>query len=327
MPIKTRLRADVLVVGAGMAGLTAARLLQSSGKEVLILEKGRGPGGRMASRRIGNSTFDHGAQFITARSARFSAAIMDWQRAGVAHSWCQGFSAEAGGHTRWRGKPAMNAIPKHLCQELSIQQETKIVSLGHDGKEWQVGSDNGGWFGAPNLLLTAPVPQSLELIDTGNIRLESVLRQQLQGIEYERCFAVMAELGGPSLVPAPGGFAPAEGDVAWIADNQKKGISASPAVTIHSTHAFSMAHWEADRETVGLSLIAAASAWLGEVPQSFQIHGWKYSKPRNIFPQPCVVAQQQPLLVLAGDAFAGPKVEGAALSGWAAAEAILNHKM
>ena len=318
-------RAEVLVVGAGMAGLTAAQVLQSAGKAVLLLEKGRGPGGRMATRRIGERTFDHGAQFITARSARFAAAIRDWQSAGVAEAWCAGFSAEADGHTRWRGRPAMNAIPKYLGRELAIQLETKLVSLSHDGHEWQVNSEAGGRFYAPILLLTAPVPQSLELVESGTVRLDSPLRQQLAAIAYERCFAVMAELNQPSGLPAPGGLAPAAGDVAWIADNQRKGISARPAVTIHGTPAFSMAHWEAEREQVGLALIQAASAWLGERPTAFQVHGWKYSKPTTIFPQPCVVAHQKPLLVLAGDAFGGPKVEGAALSGWAAAEAILNH--
>ena len=65
--------ADVLVIGAGMAGLIAAAELQRAGRRVLVLDKGRGVGGRLASRRIGEASFDHGAQFITARTPRFAA--------------------------------------------------------------------------------------------------------------------------------------------------------------------------------------------------------------------------------------------------------------
>ena len=75
------LNADVLVIGAGMAGLTAATELRSRGLRVLMLDKGRGVGGRLASRRIGEATFDHGAQFITARDRRFAAAMHRWRQA------------------------------------------------------------------------------------------------------------------------------------------------------------------------------------------------------------------------------------------------------
>lgn len=71
---------DVLVIGAGMAGLTAAMALRRAGRSVHVLDKGRGVGGRMASRRIGDATFDHGAQFITARDPRFVAAIGEWEQ-------------------------------------------------------------------------------------------------------------------------------------------------------------------------------------------------------------------------------------------------------
>jgi len=318
-------RSEILVMGAGLAGLAASGLLQNSGKEVRIAEKGHGVGGRMATRRAGDATFDHGAQFITARSARFSNAIRVWEEAGIAESWCKGFSAEADGHTRWRGKPSMTAIPKHLSRDLSIELETEVVSLDHDGTEWRVVTRDGREIFAKIMIMTAPVPQSLALIDIGNFRLEHELRQQLEGLDYERCIAVMATLAVPSLVPAPGGFAPGDGPISWIADNQKKGISARPAVTIHGTDSFSLSHWAEDREKAGLKLIEAARSWLGGTPESFQVHGWKYSKPKTVFPEACVVAHQKPLLILAGDAFGGPKVEGAALSGWAAAETVLNH--
>jgi renalase len=59
-----------IVVGAGMAGLVAARELSAASRRVVVLDEGSGVGGPMATRRIGDGTFDHGAQFFTVRSAR-----------------------------------------------------------------------------------------------------------------------------------------------------------------------------------------------------------------------------------------------------------------
>jgi hypothetical protein len=133
----------------------------------------------------------------------------------------------------------------------------------------------------------------------------------------------MAVLAGPSRLAPPGGLAPSDGPIAWIADNQLKGISAEPAVTIHATHAFSLEHWERDRQESGRRLLDAANDWLGTDVRTFQVHGWLYSKPLQLDECRCAIVSQVPPLVLAGDAFAGPRVEGAALSGWAAAEAVL----
>lgn len=95
-------------------------------------------------------------------------------------------------------------------------------------------------------------------------------------------------------------------------------------MTIHATHAFSLEHWDRDREESARALLDAAAPWLGAGITTFQVHGWRYSKPMRVDEAPFVLASQSPPLVLAGDAFAGPLVEGAALSGWAAAEAILS---
>lgn len=113
-----------------------------------------------------------------------------------------------------------------------------------------------------------------------------------------------------------------ERPIAWIADNQRKGISATPSITIHASHSFSVAHWEQDRQLSGRQLLDAAESWLGAGILAFQVHGWRYSKPMQVAEQPCLIVRHDPLLVIAGDGFAGPRVEGAALSGWAAAEAI-----
>ena len=59
---------DVLIVGAGLAGLCAARELQRAGRSICVLDKARGVGGRLASRRMGDAVLDHGAQYFTVRS-------------------------------------------------------------------------------------------------------------------------------------------------------------------------------------------------------------------------------------------------------------------
>jgi renalase len=313
---------DVLVVGAGMAGVLAAAELTRAGARVLVLDKGRSVGGRLASRRVGAATFDHGAQFITARTPRFAALVQECQEAGVIAEWCRGFAARADGHARWRGHPTITAVVKYLARGLEVLLERQVVALRGSEDRWTAESQLGEVFSARSVLLTPPLPQSLSIMEAGGLTLDAETRARLEGIEYERCLAVMAVLSGPSRLAPPGGLAPVDSPIAWIADNQRKGISATPSVTIHATDAFSVEHWKRDRQESGRQLLTAAEPWLGTGILTFQVHGWRYSKPKQVVEQPCLIVRHDPPLVIAGDAFAGPRVEGAALSGWAAAEAI-----
>jgi renalase len=313
---------DVLVIGAGMAGLCAAQALKEAGRKPLIVDKGRGIGGRMATRRIGDATFDHGAQFATTRDRRFAEVLESAKAAGAAAEWCRGFTKDADGHPRWRGVPGMASLAKHLAAGLEITQQAQVTALEKAADHWIVKLADGQTWSAAAIVLTAPVPQALALLKAGSVELEPAMQDRLAALQYERCLAVMAVLDGPSRVPPPGGLAFSEGPISWIADNQQKGVSATPAVTLHATDAFSVANWERDRDEVARELLAAADEWLGAAVVSFQIHGWRFSKPLVTDPQPCAVVSQHPPLVLAGDAFAGPRVEGAAVSGWAAVAAV-----
>lgn len=319
-------RSCVVVVGAGMAGLSAANVLRLGGVRVLVLDKGRGVGGRMASRRIDGATFDHGAQFIISRDSRFTALVERGRRDGAVEEWFRDGAGTADGDIRWRGKPAISAMAKLLAPELELHLETTVTAVHREGFCWRVETDSGFRFTAGAVVLTAPVPQSLRLLDAGDIVIDSKIRARLEAIQYDRCLAVMAILEAPSRIPVPGFITPAQGPIASISDNQVKGISAEPAVTIHATPEFSLEHWDADRQVSGRTLLDAASPWIGSGIKTFQVHGWRYSKPIRTDEELCAVANQLPPLILAGDAFGGSSVEGAALSGWAAAEVLLiNH--
>jgi predicted NAD/FAD-dependent oxidoreductase len=313
---------EILIIGAGMAGLTAASDLQQSGYNPLVIDKGRGVGGRMASRRIGRATFDHGAQFMTASVPRFVTAMEQWQKSNVVGEWFRTSEETVESCPRWRGNPAMTSIPKHLSGHVDVLLSSRIISLHSDPKGWKAMLERRKSVFAEAVLLTPPVPQSLALLDAGEVLLPSKARTELEGIEYDPCLAVMAVLDGPTRIPEPGYIERKEGPIAWIADNQMKGVSEVPAVTIHATAAFSRDHWEDDRQKSGQKLLRTAEAWLGSGVIDYQVHGWLYSKPVRAEESLCRILSQSPPLVLAGDAFAGPSVEGASISGWSAADSL-----
>ncbi|MEJ5225983.1 MAG: FAD-dependent oxidoreductase, partial [Anaerolineales bacterium] len=218
---------DILIVGAGVAGLLAAADLQANGFRPLVVDKGRGVGGRLATRRIGTAAFDHGAQFITARTPRFAALLDSWRAQGVLAEWYRG--AEDA-HIRWRGAPGMTAPAKHLAQSLNVRLEMKLLALHPEQTGWRAVFENGETLTARAALLTAPVPQSLAVLDAGGVRLEAATRAQLEAIDYEPCIAVMAALHAPSRLPSPGFLRLESEPIAWLADNQTKGVSAVPSI-------------------------------------------------------------------------------------------------
>lgn len=319
----TDCNADVLVIGAGMAGLIAARELREAGRSVTILDKGRGPGGRMATRRIGNATFDHGAQCFTLTESLPGSGPLRQRLGESLVEWLPPTAPGTDSRCRWRGTPSMSAIAKHLAHGLDLHLETPVTALHQDRNCWIATTPAGGTFAASAILLTPPVPQALALLDTGGFAPAPELRSRLDAIEYDRCLAVLAVLEGPSHIPPPGALAPASGPLAWITDNQLKGISSETAVTLHATPAFSLEHWDRDRTETGHLLLAAAAEWLGAPVRSFQVHGWRYSQARVVDADRCLTLRTRPPLVLAGDGFGGGGVDGAALSGLAAAKTIL----
>jgi renalase len=339
---------EVIVIGAGIAGLSAARELAAAGRSVLVLDKGRGLGGRMATRRLGPAVFDHGAQFFTVRGRAFGGIVAEAHAAGSVKEWCRGFSrdgslgdaSQAEGHPRWRGGKAMTDLPKWLAGELTaataagrctIRSAAKVTAVAAGEGRVRVSIEGDDALTAAGALVSSPVPQSLELLAAGGLTAatgapaDAAAFAMLETVAYDPCFALLLVLDRPSRVPAPGGvqFDPATGGpIAWIADNQKKGISPLPALTVHADGGFSRRHFDAPPEEVIATLIDHARPWIDGDPATAVIekslHRWKFALPTTILPEPLVAVSHAPPIACCGDAFAGPRVEGAASSGLAA---------
>jgi predicted NAD/FAD-dependent oxidoreductase len=316
--------ADVIVVGAGLSGLVAARELQAAGRTVLVIDKGRSVGGRLATRRIGDATLDHGAQFFTVRGEAFGAVVARAVGEGLVHEWCQGFG-ETDGYPRYAGSNGMNALAKWLASDLDTLTGSRVDAISTDGTGWRV-VVGATVHEAPTVVLTAPVPQSRAMLAAGGVAPDPTVDDTLGAIDYFATLALLVTLDRPAPIAAPGGIQLAETDAfTFIGDNQAKGISRTPAVTFHANHDYSLRRYHDPADAVLAELLELASPWLGDaVVTEAQLKTWRYAGPVQPVPDRVVLdTGAGRTLAFAGDAFGGPKVEGAFNSGLAAAHAIL----
>ena len=317
-----------VIVGAGLSGLVAARTLQDACVRVVVLEQREKAGGRMRTDRVGNGVFDHGAQFFTVRGDRFAKMVEGWVSTSIAEVWTRGFADAEGnhnedGHPRYRGVGGMTAIAEHLAGGLDVRTRAEVGELRPAGQGWTVVAGDSE-HDADALVLAMPAPLALALVDGSGVELPPHARRNLEGISYNPCIALMATLDGPGAVPEPGGVQIGSEPLFWVADNHQKGISEVPALTIHTGPGFSREHAATDDAKVTQLLLEAAKVYLGGAGvRETAVYRWVYSMPAEPFVEAFVYAEGPPPVLFCGDAYAGPKVEGAVLSGLATAEKLL----
>ena len=311
-----------IIVGGGITGLIIATILQRHDIRAVVLDKGRGIGGRLATRRIKEGVFDYGAQYFSVKNPQFQVWVNEWLEAGVITEWCQQFSEEDSIKPRYRGVESNRAIAKYLAKDLTVYNSTKVTKLTYSDR-WLVETEAGDSFSGNFLIMTPPVPQTLALLDNSDIVIPFSVKESLEQITYHQCIAVLALLAKPSNIPSPGGIALDKEPLIWLGDNQQKEISPTHAVTLHATPKFSEAHYASNDETIANLLFDAASDWLNDSVIEYQVHRWRYSLPQTFYPEPYCALLEIPF-VMAGDAFVAPNIEGAALSAIATAEYILS---
>jgi renalase len=310
----------VVVIGAGMSGLVASRQLTAAGADVVVLERASTPGGRLTTRRIGTATLDCGAQFFTVRTPTFGATVEQWLDAGQVRVWNHGFG-EPDGHPRYVAPEGMTALAEDVARGLHVELDTMAFAVRRrdHGAPLEVVIDDGTRRLADAVVSTCPLPQTFALLVDAGIDFD----EQVFRTDYDRTVALLAVLDRPPDMPAAGGVQSPGNGLAFVGDNVSKGVSATPALTVHADAAWSEQHWFDDDEAIVERLTRAAAPWLGRATiVERQVKRWRFATPRSISPDPCWIAPSGDV-VAAGDAFAGPRVEGAHNSGLAAAHALL----
>lgn len=315
---------DVLIIGAGISGLLCATELRKRGLSARVLDKGHGVGGRMATRRMAGGRLDHGAQFFTVRDARLQAYADQWLAAGVIKEWFRHAPEDSNpeGHPRYCGINGMTDVAKFLAKDLDVQTGQQVSELFWNGDRWSVGTGLGEPFSARHLVITAPLPQALALLDATELDYAGGAMAGLRAVKYAKGLAALVILDGPSGLPEPGGMKLEGAPLTWIADNQMKGISPNvSAVTIHADANFAAVHWDSPDEVRGTFMIEAAKFLLKAEVVEYSCHRWGFTLPLTPLTVPCF-CNAELKVTLAGDAFGGPRVEGAALSGIEAAGSV-----
>lgn len=318
------------VIGAGMSGLSCASELRAAGVRVTVFDKGRGPAGRLSTRRAPYA-FDHGAQYFTARDPDFEARVAGWVRDGVAAEWAGLVVAidrvgepprPTSELRRYVGVPGMSALALNLAEGIDVRQQVTVTGLDRAATTWRLRtSDQLLPDDFDIVVLTPPPVQTTALLDGVHPFADDVGQAALAP-----CWALMAAFDGPVDVAWDGAFIN-DGPLAWAARNgSKPGRTAPHTWVLHASSTWSTEHLEDTREEVTAHLLSALAALAARPlpPTTFvQAHRWRYAAvtrtldARSLWDAVTGVG-------VAGDYCRGPRVEGAWLSGRDLARRILH---
>ena len=276
----------IAIVGAGLSALVLARRLASCA-DVQLFEKARGPGGRAATRRIGDFSFDHGTQFFTARTGPFRAFLEPLRAAGVVADWPARFVEIDDGHVRnqrewgeghahYVATPGMNSLGKHLASGVDVLFNTEIRRIEKRADGWYVRDQSDREHGSYDwLVLTAPAAQ------TGAL---AAMHSDLNTLCKDRgmlgCFALMLGFEEPLDLPWDAAVV-RNADISWMAVNSSKPLRGTQfTMVVHSTNRWADYHIDEDEETVKAHMLTVATKQSGANLGAATVRGlqrWRYA--------------------------------------------------
>ena len=300
-----------------MAGLSCGTRLAKAGHEVAVFDKGRGPGGRMATRRIEHEgetyRFDHGAQYFTAREMAFQTQVRAWEADGLVARWPDAKE------DAWVGTPGMNAPIRAMAEELDVQFGTRISGFART---------RGGWFLESDASEVSQDVYQAVIVAVPAEQAASILAPHVadfadhaRDVTSEPCWTAMAAFAG--RVDAPD-FVQDEGAIGWAARNSSKPgrDGERECWVIQASPRWSRAQLEREAENVREELLAHFARAVGDLPpvRFSAAHRWRYAMCEKNDRGSLWDADER--IGVCGDWLSGPRVENAFLSGIELAQRI-----
>jgi predicted NAD/FAD-dependent oxidoreductase len=328
----------VAIVGAGISGLACAQLLQDAGASVSVFEKSGVVGGRAATRIVGAESFDHGAQYFTARSDVFERQIEIWLEKKVIARWAGSIGsltdgqmiAEKHSHKRFVGAPHMRSLAEHMSSNLSVAKNSKVNRLSRSGQTWRLDFEKGeavSDFDA--VILSMPANQSAALLE--KLGTNDFLLQACQNVTLTPCWSTMVSFAERLNLPFDGLFIN-NSHLSWVCrDSSKPGRKPGERWVLHATPSWSEIHIGDDQLSASENLIAEFLAITGSKGPTITNSWsklWRFAAPSDIdqrveLPSRLVTSVTNEGLGICGDWCHGARVESAFLSGQATANEVL----
>lgn len=317
------------IIGAGMAGLSAAAVLNAAGHRVQIFDKSRGSGGRMASKRTEFGALDLGVRFFCATDPGFAKVIEQWQALGWVSRWKadaytvrDGACEPAARQERWVGLPRMSSLTRGLLGTLAATFGCRITEVIRGEHHWQLldaeGNDHGPF---DQVIVATPAPQAAALL-AASPRLAAVAAS----VSMEPIWAVAAGFE-PGLAFVGDCVEVSGGPLSWAMRNASKPGRDDKADTwvLHASHSWTKQHLDLPKEQVIEQLLSAFAEVIGTalpMPTFTLAHRWLYAQPGQAHSWQFLSSPETGLYAC-GDWCSSGSVEAAWLSGQAAARQIL----
>jgi renalase len=318
----------VAVIGAGIAGLTCAREMARADAKVTVFDRSRGLGGRLATRRNGQLAFDHGAQYITARSRPFAKYTGVAARAGVLSRWKPRVRED---QRMWDepiedwlvGNPGMSGLVRPLTHGLEMQTGVFVHALLQGQRGWQLHTDAGRQNQVFDAIVVAvPAPQALSLLAPHGRTFH-----HLTDVKMAPCWAAMMAFATPIDAGADA-CRWTRGPLSWAACNTTKpGRPPGPqAWVVHASSQWSRDHLEADAQDAASLLLREFGQAIGQSlpdPSHLEAHRWRHALVEQPLGLPCLI-DEEIAAGTCGDWCIAPRVEAAYESGRTLAHTVLS---
>lgn len=350
--LKYSVMVDVAIVGAGMAGLICAQWLQQAGYRVIVVEKSRGLGGRVATRRLAGTWADHGARYLEVQGDLSEHFIQALCQQDILHQWIDTIhQLEPSGNLfpsiaspitnapRYAAATGITAIAKFLGRGLEVWHRQRVHAIAPQANQtWLLTAEPDEVDPIPPLaaravVMAIPAPQALSLLPPlANQGLPLEFLTALHSVDFDPCLTAIAAYSSVqhstfSQLPWKAISCSDDPDLAWISiDSSKQFNSTLPVMIVQSTAIFARQYLDAsDLQPAGQHLIKRAARSLAlpfDAPDLLQVHRWRYAFARQPLSDPCLATASPLPLVCAGDWCGGKTIEAALRSGMSAAAQV-----